>query len=218
MASPAAKNGRIVAALVLVLVAMAVLVSYAPTLYRVFCSVTGYGGTPRTLDPKAVTPHAESNERITVTFDANVAPGLDWEFRPETREVEVGFGEPVEAAYYAKNNTDETIVARAAFNVLPYVAAPYFFKIECFCFTEERLGPGESARMPVVFYIDEQYLKDEAAAPNRTVTLSYTFYRQDGLSEAEIAAARDLAAGSKALGERLEETQQAVFDNDAPRR
>ena len=117
-------------------------VIYSPTLYRMFCAVTGYGGTVQRAT--APTPaQAATADKVTMYFDANVAPGLPWEFRPEQRKVEARFGEPTQVYYYAKNNSNDTVVARATFNVTPFVAALYFFKIECFCFTEEKLGPGE---------------------------------------------------------------------------
>jgi cytochrome c oxidase assembly protein subunit 11 len=193
------------------------LVIYSPTLYQMFCDLTGYGGTVQRAvaqQPNAVL----RNEKITVRFDANVAPGLSWEFRPEQRMVETRFGEPTKVYYYAKNNSDETVVARATFNVTPYQTAPYFFKIECFCFTEEKLGPGESARMPLVLYIDEQMLKDKNAKMFRNITLSYTFFKQNDLSPEEVEAARDLKAGSVATDAKLESAESVGFENDAPRR
>lgn len=201
---------------VVILAGMTGLVSYAPTLYRLFCQATGYGGTVRRAE--AVEIPTASDQTVTVRFDANVHPGLDWEFRPEQLKVETHYGQPTKVYYYAKNNTDETVVARAVFNVTPYQAAPYFFKIECFCFTEERLAPGESARMPLVFYVDEQMLKDKDTKDLHNVTLSYTFFKQDNLTPEQVKAARDLGGGSRALDENLEEEGAKGFDNDAPRR
>lgn len=211
------KNTRVVASLSVILAFMTGLVAYSPTLYRLFCDLTGYGGTVQRADA-ATGPVSTSNEIVTVRFDANVGSGLPWEFRPEQREVKARFGEPVKAYYYAKNLSAETVVGRAVFNVTPYQTAPYFFKIECFCFTNEKLGPGESARMPLVLYIDEQMLKDEDTDGFREVTLSYTFYRQEDLSSEEIDSARDLEAGSRSLDASLETGGPAGFDNDAPRR
>lgn len=211
------KNIRVVAALSVVLAFMTGLVAYSPTLYRLFCDLTGYGGTVQRADA-ATAPVSTSNEIVTVRFDANVGSGLPWEFRPEQREVKARFGEPVKAYYYAKNLSAETVVGRAVFNVTPYQTAPYFFKIECFCFTNEKLGPGESARMPLVLYIDEQMLKDEDTDGFREVTLSYTFYKQEDLAPEEIDSARDLKAGSQFLDAELETGGPAGFDNDAPRR
>lgn len=211
------KNTRVVASLSVILAFMTGLVAYSPTLYRLFCDLTGYGGTVQRADA-ATGPVSTSNEIVTVRFDANVGSGLPWEFRPEQREVKARFGEPVKAYYYAKNLSAETVVGRAVFNVTPYQTAPYFFKIECFCFTNEKLGPGESARMPLVLYIDEQMLKDEDTDGFREVTLSYTFYRQEDLSSEEIDSARDLEAGSRSLDASLESGGPTGFDNDAPRR
>lgn len=196
---------------------MSGLVVYAPTLYRMFCDLTGFGGTVQRAAATAPAA-AASNETVTVYFDANVAPGLPWEFRPEQRKVETRFGEPTRVNYYARNNSDETIVARATFNVTPYKAAPYFFKIECFCFTEEKLGPGETAQMPLVLYVDEQLLKDPSANEVRGITLSYTFFRQADLSPDEVEAARDLKAGSEAIDAKLKRSESIEFENDAPRR
>ena len=199
-----------------ILLSMTALVAYSPTLYRMFCDLTGYGGTvQRSVGIGQTQP---SNETVKVFFDANVAPGLPWEFRPEQRSVETKFGQPTKVYYYAKNNSNETIVARATFNVTPYQTAPFFFKIECFCFTEEKLGPGESARMPLVLYLDEQMMKDEDARMFREVTLSYTFFKQKGLSTEQIESARDLSKGSEETDANLNDSSTVGFDNDAPRR
>lgn len=192
------------------------LVSYSPTLYRMFCSLTGYGGTVQRALAKPVESTA-SDKTVTVTFDANVAPDLDWEFRPEQHKVTVHFGEPTQVYYDAKNNTDEPLIARATYNITPYPAAPYFFKIQCFCFTEEKLGPHESARMPLVFYVDEEMLKDRDAMASSEITLSYTFFKQKNLTPQQIAAARNLKAGSEETEARLKASTTAGFENDAPR-
>jgi cytochrome c oxidase assembly protein subunit 11 len=208
-------RGVLIFALALMLPTTALSV-YAPTLYRMFCNLTGYGGTvQRATAP--VDPAAVSDATVTVAFDANVAPGLAWSFQPEQRSVVTRFGEPTRVYYTAKNLSDETVVARATFNVTPDKTAPYFFKIECFCFTEERLGPGESARMPLVLYVDEEMLNDPDARQAKTITLSYTFFRQDGLSPDEIAAARELAGESEALDTELSTAASVEFRNDAPR-
>lgn len=193
------------------------LVVYSPTLYQMFCDLTGYGGTVQRAAPDNI-PAPATGRNVTVAFDANVASNLPWTFRPEQREVDVPLGEPVKVYYYAENISDETVVGRATFNVTPYQTAPYFFKIECFCFTEERLGPGESARMPLVLYIDEQMMKDDDTRGVSEITLSYTFYRQSDLSAEEVAEARDLSAGSEATDRRLESAKRVDFANDAPRR
>jgi len=191
-------------------------VIYSPTLYRMFCAYTGYGGAvKRAVAPKAA--EVTSDKTITVAFDANVAPPLKWSFEPGQRSVTVKFGAPTKVYYRAKNLSDHTIVARAVFNVTPYQAASYFFKVQCFCFTNERLGPGESAEMPLIFYVDPHMLKDKDAQSVSTITLSYTFYEQKNLTPAEVAAARDLAAASREKDAALAKASTATYENDAPR-
>lgn len=196
---------------------MIVAVSYSPTLYQLFCAVTGYNGTTRRATAKNL-DEAGTGDPIRVHFDANVANGLDWEFRPEQRDVSTTFGKPTKVYYYAKNNSDHTIVARAVFNVTPFSAAPYFFKIECFCFTEEKLAPGESAEMPLVFYVDEQMRKDVTAGRYDDLTLSYTFYEQKDLSDEDVAKARELSKASEEKDAELSGKGKAQFDNDALRK
>lgn len=217
MAVVRARNFRVLALAGVLIAIMSGLVIYSPTLYRMFCAATGFGGTVQRATVEKPLPTAD-DETVTVYFDANVAPGLPWEFRPEQRKVETRLGEPTKVYYYARNKSDETLVGRATFNVTPFKAAPYFFKIECFCFTEEKLGPGESARMPLVLYVDEQLLKDSNARDARHITLSYTFFRQTDLAAEDIEAARDLKAGSDALDAKLKRSDSVDFENDAPRR
>ena len=207
---------------VLVLVAMLLGIPttgvvFSPTLYRIFRVYSGYGGTvKRVTGPPAAA--AEGSPKITVQFDANVARGLPWNFTPMQRSLRVRFGEPTKVYYHARNNSDETLVGRAVFNVTPYQAASYFFKIHSFALTNEKLGPGESADMPLVFYVDKQMLKDKNAKDVQDITLSYTFYRQDELSSDEIAAARDLGAASRERDAELKATKTITdYRNDAPR-
>jgi cytochrome c oxidase assembly protein subunit 11 len=187
------------ASLAIAFVAMAITttgVIYSPTLYRMFCAATGYGGTTRrALQPVAAVDPAQTHT-VKVRFDANVAPGLDWDFKPEQREVTAKIGEPTQVFYTAHNRSNQTIVARATYNVTPDRAALYFFKVQCFCFTNERLGPGESARMPLIFYVDEEFLKDRNTRDVPAITLSYTFFKQANTPET-LASARDLAKGSE---------------------
>jgi cytochrome c oxidase assembly protein subunit 11 len=199
------------------LAAIAGVVAATPRLYRVFCEATGYGGTVRAVAAPAPAQTEASDKTLTVFFDSNVAGGLPWEFRPDQRKVTVKLGEPVEVSYFARNLSDKTIVARALFNVTPFQIGPYFFKIECFCFTNERLGPGESAHMPLVFYVDDQAAKDDGAKGVNELTLSYTFYPQTGLSAEGVAAARDLAKGSAEKAAELAGNPKATFANDAAR-
>jgi len=197
---------------------MTALVAYSPQLYQWFCSATGYGGAVRrAVAPVATASASESNaDEITVIFDSNVSKDLPWEFKPEQRRIKVKFGVPTQVYYDAKNLSDQTIVARAVYNVSPDEIAPYFFKIQCFCFTNEKLKPGESARMPLVFYIDREAEKDKDAKTVDEVTLSYTFYPQNGLTPQEVAQTRDLGTGSAEKDAQIKRDGSADFENDAP--
>ena len=123
----------------------------AVPLYRIFCQVTGYGGTTQTADTVSDVVLARE---VYVQFNSNIAPGLGWDFRPEQRRVKVHIGEPTEIAYLATNTTDHPVSGQAIFNVTPETVGAYFVKVECFCFTQQTLQPGETARMPVLFYVD----------------------------------------------------------------
>jgi cytochrome c oxidase assembly protein subunit 11 len=146
-------------------------------LYRLFCQVTGYGGTPNT--ESVAVPATVSDHVVTVRFDANVNSALPWRFKPGQREVRVRLGEEALIHYTAVNLSDAPITGTATFNVAPYKAAQYFSKIECFCFTEQRLLPGEEVAMPVTFYVDPALLDDVDARDVKVITLSYTFYPAD---------------------------------------
>jgi cytochrome c oxidase assembly protein subunit 11 len=145
----------------------------AVPLYRIFCQVTGYGGTPMRAE-KA--PDAVSDRTVIVRFDANVAPGMPWTFEPVQRTVELKIGENALAFYKAHNTSQETVKGTASFNVSPDAAGAFFGKIECFCFTEQTLAPGESVEMPVSFFVDPSILQDRDAHVIKEITLSYTFY------------------------------------------
>jgi len=157
-----------------VFVAAMVGMSYAAVpLYRIFCSLTGYGGT--TQRAKA-TPTAPLGRTVTVRFDANVANGLGWSFRPEQRQVTVKVGEPQEVAFLAENRTSAKNSGLASFNVTPGEAGAYFDKIACFCFSAQTLAAGEAVRMPVVFFVDPSIADDHELDVVDTITLSYTFF------------------------------------------
>ena len=148
--------------------------SYAAVpLYYMFCRATGYGGTPARAD---AAPGIVGNRIITVRFDTNVDPELPWSFVPEQRAVEVNIGEQQLVYFRAINRSDKAIVGHAAFNVAPDNAARYFDKIQCFCFTEQRLEAGESVEMPVSFFVAPAILKDRGDDSVTEITLSYTFY------------------------------------------
>ena len=142
-------------------------------LYRLFCQITGFAGTTQ----RATAPSAEVlDQTVLVRFDSNVAPGLDWEFAPVVTTTEVRIGENSLAFYRATNRSSVPIVGTATFNVTPEQVGAFFNKVECFCFTEQRLEPGESIEMPVSFFVDPAIVKDADGALVRTITLSYTFH------------------------------------------
>ena len=140
-------------------------------LYRIFCQVTGFGGAT----VRAAEAPGAADGQIGMRFDANIDPALPWRFEPAERE-RVRLGERTVVHYTATNLTSRPTTGRAIFNVTPVQAGGYFNKIECFCFTEQTLKPGESVRMPVVFFVDPNVRDDEATRAIDEITLSYTFY------------------------------------------
>ena len=145
-------------------------------LYDWFCRVTGYGGT---------TNFSEGNDEgildqtIRVRFDASLDRDMPWQFTPVERTMEIRIGETGLAFYEAYNPTDRPIAGTATYNVAPYSAGAYFSKIQCFCFEEQVLMPGERMQMPVTFYVDPDIVDDREAKYVHTITLSYTFYQMD---------------------------------------
>ncbi|MCP4329014.1 MAG: cytochrome c oxidase assembly protein [Alphaproteobacteria bacterium] len=173
-ANPRRRHAITVAGLAMVIMAMGGLVYASVPLYQWFCQATGYGGTTNT----AVEAPAVIGEReMIVRFNADVNSRLPWEFEPSQREVVVRLGEQTLAFYQARNTGEEAIVGTATFNVTPQKAGYYFTKIECFCFTEQRLAPGESLEMPVSFFIDPDLAADPNLDDVTSITLSYTFFR-----------------------------------------
>lgn len=145
----------------------------AVPLYKLFCQLTGYGGTTQ----RSTSAPREILDRIvTVRLDANVAGGLNWDFRPETTSVTLRVGEVAQVAFLAKNRDAAATVGSATFNVTPDLTGAYFNKIACFCFTEQKLQPGEAAELPVLFYVDPAIAKDHSLDHIDTITLSYTFF------------------------------------------
>ena len=141
--------------------------------YNWLCRTTGFDGTPLIATAK---PTQTIERTIIVSFDANVAPGLAWSFAPERRAIELKVGETVLVQYVAKNLADNESTGSATYNVSPAVAAAYFNKLECFCFTEQRMSSGEQLEMPVSFFIDPAIAADPELANIREITLSYTFF------------------------------------------
>ncbi len=155
--------------------------------YRLFCSATGFAGTPLVASEA---PRRSLGQMIVVRFDANVAPGLAWSFGPETPFVHMRLGETKTVAFHVTNDSDRPASAVAAFNVQPDLAGQYFNKLSCFCFNETVLKPHESKDLPVVFFVDPALAKDKDIRSLSSITLSYTFFAsKTGKSQASLAAA-----------------------------
>ena len=145
-------------------------------LYRLFCQATGFGGTTqRATAAQAAAVKAIPGKSVVVRFDGNVARGMPWSFAPDQVTQTIPFGERSMATFHARNTSARTITGTAVFNVSPEQAGKYFNKIQCFCFTEQTLKPGEDVHMPVVYYVDPKILDDPGASDVGEITLSYTF-------------------------------------------
>lgn len=186
-----ARNGRIAFACVAVVAGMLGLAYASVPLYQLFCQVTGYGGTTQ----RAERPASETLARtMTVRFDANVGGGLPWDFAPVSEPQTLHIGESGLAFYRVTNRSDRTLVGSATYNVTPEQVGSYFNKLACFCFTEQRLEPGESMEMPVSYFIDPEIVKDVDASRLSTITLSYTFYEvKKPTAQAETGKAKEAA-------------------------
>ena len=180
-----ARTGIIAA---LVALAMLGLGFAAVPLYRIFCQVTGFGGTTQ----RATAGEAQAAEAagariagatISVRFDANIDPDLPWTFRPEQVTKTVKLGQRQMAFFYAKNNSNVPVTGQASFNVSPDQTGAYFNKVQCFCFTEQTLQPGEEVHMPVLFFVDPAIAADPDAAPVEQITLSYSFHRSPDVAQ-----------------------------------
>ena len=159
-------------------VAMVGLAYASVPLYRIFCQVTGFGGTTMQVSESAL-PAQPLAKTISVRFDSNVAPGLPWSFEPAKTHETVKIGERRLAFYRATNHSDEPITGTATFNVSPDTAGGYFMKIQCFCFTEQTLQPGQTVDMPVTYFVDPAILDDPDGRRIDEITLSYTFFPVD---------------------------------------
>jgi cytochrome c oxidase assembly protein subunit 11 len=170
-----AKRHLVIAAICTLIVGgMAGLSFAAVPLYRLYCQVTGYAGTTQRAEKASDTV---LDRTVTVRFDSNVASDLPWDFEPEQHKLEVKIGETTLAYYKATNNSDHVITGQAVFNVTPEAVGLYFNKVECFCFTEQTLEPGQTVDMPVSFYVDPEFVKDDDTKQLTELTLSYTFYQ-----------------------------------------
>ena len=149
-------------------------------LYRLFCEATGLNGTTN----RGLRAPGDTGSKIRIDFDTNVSPKLPWKFRPEVRSETIDIGARDMAFFLATNTANKPVTGTATFNVQPASAGKYFTKIQCFCFTQQTLKPGETVRMPVIFFVDPKILEDEDARQVQTITLSYTFYPVDSAKAA----------------------------------
>ena len=170
----ARRRGTTVVLLLAVVAGMVGLSFASVPLYRLFCAATGYGGTTQRV---AAAPQDIAKAVVTVRFDSDVAPDLAWDFRPLVRQVEVHPGEQKEVFFRAVNRSSTGLTGRATFNVTPMKSGIYFDKLQCFCFNEQYLAPGESKDMGVVFFVDPDLLKDPETNDVRTITLSYSMFK-----------------------------------------
>jgi cytochrome c oxidase assembly protein subunit 11 len=183
-------KNRTLAQLVGVVATMASLSFAAVPFYSWFCSVTGYGGTPQVAETAS---DKILDQKVKIRFDASVDPGMPWTFKPVVRTMDLRIGETGLAFYEAHNPTNRVIGGTAAFNVFPDTAGAYFTKIQCFCFTEQVLQPGETVQMPVTFYVDPAIVDDPDGKFVHEITLSYTFY-ETPLPEDQAALKQPAAA------------------------
>ena len=178
---------KTVAQLVGVVIMMGGLAWASVPFYDWFCRVTGFGGVTNVADAGST---EMLDQTIKIRFDASKERGMPWEFKPMAREMELRIGEDGLAFYEAYNPTDRPVAGQASYNVTPYEAGSFFVKVDCFCFEEQVLQPGERVQMPVSFFVDPEIVTDRDAKYTHTITLSYTFYEID-LPEAQAALVQD---------------------------
>ena len=161
-------------------------------LYDWFCRVTGYGGTTQQVESAS---DKVLDRTITVRFDATLGRGMPWTFKPEQNTMDIRIGETGLAFYKAHNPTDKPVTGTASFNVSPPSMGGYFAKIDCFCFVEQTLQPGETVSMPVTFYVDPEMVDDSDTSGVRTITLSYTFFETEPEASAGLSTDDQAAKG-----------------------
>lgn len=184
------KNLPVVGMCIALVLGMGGLAYASVPLYQLFCQVTGYGGTTQQVE--SADGIQVIDREINVRFDANTASNLNWKFTPAKREITARLGEKVVINYFAENLSDEPIVGMASFNVTPQSAGVYFNKIECFCFTDTYIEPGQKLEMPVLFFVDPDMDQEETMKRLKTITLSYTFFESE--TSPQDAAAQQSAA------------------------
>jgi cytochrome c oxidase assembly protein subunit 11 len=174
------KNTHIALSLLAVVIGMVMLAYAAVPLYKIFCQVTGFGGTVSRVDVESKRTDAR---QITVRFNTDTDPNLPWKFTPLQKKVTVKIGENKLVAFRAENITNQPTRGNATYNVTPHAAGKYFDKTQCFCFNEQKLGPHEVATMPVSFFIDAAILEDKDLRDLQNITLSYTFFSYESANK-----------------------------------
>lgn len=175
-AEMARKNARLGLTVLAVVLGMAALSYASVPLYNLFCRVTGFGGTTQVADAY---PENVLERTVTVQFNADIDRNLAWDFEPEERSIEVKLGQKGLTAFSAHNRTPKPLAGTAIYNVTPLKAGKYFHKVQCFCFDEQILNPGQQVSMPVMFYVDPKMDEDPNMQDVKTITLSYTFFRAE---------------------------------------
>ncbi|MBO6783484.1 MAG: cytochrome c oxidase assembly protein [Alphaproteobacteria bacterium] len=183
----ARRNRRVLLGVVAGVIGMNGLAYAMVPAYRAFCQQFGFAGTPL-VEATAPAPDAVIERPITVRFDSNTEPALPWRFKPVQRQIDLKVGETGLAFFEAVNRHETPVSGTATFNVTPLKAAPYFVKIECFCFTEQTLEPGQAVQMPVTFYVDPAIAEDRHMDDVTAITLSYTFFRDHDAEAARKSA------------------------------
>ncbi|MCR9175923.1 MAG: cytochrome c oxidase assembly protein [Alphaproteobacteria bacterium] len=189
-------NRRMAGGLAVVVIGMVGMAYASVPLYEIFCRVTGFGGTTQVAELES---EQVIDRTFTIRFDSNVNDALPWQFVPAVNEVDVKVGENKLGFYRATNTSDETVVGTATFNVTPDKAGLYFNKVQCFCFTEQVLKPGETVDMPVSFFLDPALMDDAKMDGLTTITLSYTFFRARDQSAAEQVAFAPASANDETV-------------------
>jgi cytochrome c oxidase assembly protein subunit 11 len=191
--TPPSRRQKVMAFALTGVVAGMLMLSYAAVpLYRLFCQVTGFGGTTQVAERA---PGEILEQTVTVRFNADIAPGMPWTFEPVQRDMTVKIGETAIAFYRAHNNSNQPVTGMASFNVTPDKAGRYFDKIACFCFDLQRLEPGQTVDMPVTFFVDPAMVKDRGTRDVTHITLSYTFFLADDGGQPSRTAAAPVPAG-----------------------
>ena len=170
-------NLKITFSLIFLVSFMFFLTFAAVPLYKLFCQVTGYGGTPKIVNVKDQINI--SKKKIKIEFNSDVNKKLNWSFKPEQRSMESKIGDSILAFYKAKNNGNKSITGVATYNILPFEAAQYFNKVDCFCFENQTLEPGEEVLLPINFFIDPKILDDPSVKHLSSIVLSYTFFQSE---------------------------------------